>query len=607
MNKITHSFLIFLFSLSTIHAVCLSERNSNPFSGNSCGVLEKPACCLAFFKVKHISEMVYQFKDRSWSDSQIISRQWNFGDVLSGDKNFSFQRNPVHEFSGYGTYQVTLVITSSTNCRDSVTRSITVGPSTITVYLSGQVTNSENDDPIPGHPVSINADMIQYSAIKTTDLNGFYRDTIYNVPTGIPIIISVFDCEDSLHAQTVYSSSTPIEVNFSICAPEPCKAEFSAVLDSANQASNTFRFTDLSAGTPNRWIWSFGDGDFSDDQNPVHSYRNPGNYTVCLTILKTGLSGEVLCTDSVCQVISTPLYYNLGGLVFAGLFPINNPEPTGDTGVAYLYRVQNSKIIPQDTLTFTYLGYYAFLRLLEGQYLVKLGLKQGSAHYHEYIPAYTGSKLNWQDATTVTLSGGNSFSNDVHLVGTDLLTGEGRIAGYITQREDGPLIKKAEVILFNTNMEPVFFTYSDEYGKFEFPELEFGKYFLNPEITGMYSRMTEVSINEETPVMEGVVLEVSSLDFTGIPINSGNDFSLQVYPNPCSEELNLNFSSHVRKDLFVEITSLTGNRIYFSDYSFSGGNASLSVSLQGLEPGLYFLTVRSEDGKNFITRKIIRK
>ena len=35
---------------------------------------------------------------------------------------------------------------------------------------------------------------------------------------------------------------------------------------------------------PYSWHWGFGDGETSDEQNPAHTYDNPGNYTVTLTV-----------------------------------------------------------------------------------------------------------------------------------------------------------------------------------------------------------------------------------------------------------------------------------------------------------------------------------
>jgi beta propeller repeat protein len=45
----------------------------------------------------------------------------------------------------------------------------------------------------------------------------------------------------------------------------------------------TIAFTDTSLGNPTNWIWNFGDGTTSTDQNPTHIYTNPSSYTVSLT------------------------------------------------------------------------------------------------------------------------------------------------------------------------------------------------------------------------------------------------------------------------------------------------------------------------------------
>lgn len=42
-------------------------------------------------------------------------------------------------------------------------------------------------------------------------------------------------------------------------------------------------FTDMSTNVPLYWAWNFGDGQSSNDKNPVHSYQSPGIYTVTLT------------------------------------------------------------------------------------------------------------------------------------------------------------------------------------------------------------------------------------------------------------------------------------------------------------------------------------
>jgi PKD repeat protein len=49
-------------------------------------------------------------------------------------------------------------------------------------------------------------------------------------------------------------------------------------------------FTDLSPGVITSRLWEFGDGQFSTDQNPLHTYTQEGYYTVSLTV--TGANGS---------------------------------------------------------------------------------------------------------------------------------------------------------------------------------------------------------------------------------------------------------------------------------------------------------------------------
>jgi PKD repeat protein len=48
----------------------------------------------------------------------------------------------------------------------------------------------------------------------------------------------------------------------------------------------TVKFTDQSTGNPTFYMYDFGDGINMTGPNPVHTYRQPGNYTVSLTVMK---------------------------------------------------------------------------------------------------------------------------------------------------------------------------------------------------------------------------------------------------------------------------------------------------------------------------------
>lgn len=82
-----------------------------------------------------------------------------------------------------------------------------------------------------------------------------------------------------------YFHITAISGTPSVSGPIP---RFEA--DDTTPENGIVQFTDLSG--PNgaaitAWYWDFGDNSFSTEQNPAHTYREPGTYTVALTVTNT--------------------------------------------------------------------------------------------------------------------------------------------------------------------------------------------------------------------------------------------------------------------------------------------------------------------------------
>ena len=67
----------------------------------------------------------------------------------------------------------------------------------------------------------------------------------------------------------------------------------------SGSAPLTVNFTDQSCGIITSWSWDFGDGSTSSEQNPSHTYTNPGTYTVSLTIIGPGGSDEKTEVDFI--------------------------------------------------------------------------------------------------------------------------------------------------------------------------------------------------------------------------------------------------------------------------------------------------------------------
>lgn len=87
---------------------------------------------------------------------------------------------------------------------------------------------------------------------------------------------------------TVYGSST--------------MADFSAT-PTSGYAPLTVAFTDKSGGSPIKWYWAFGDGTYSYERNPSHTYTQAGTYSVILSTTYT--SGTQVATKNNYITVAT--------------------------------------------------------------------------------------------------------------------------------------------------------------------------------------------------------------------------------------------------------------------------------------------------------------
>ena len=81
-----------------------------------------PSCMADFFATQDsLNPFVFGFSDFSISNDTIVSWFWDFGDGSS-----SIDQNPLHTFSGFGTYTVCLTITDNSGCSNVICLPITI-------------------------------------------------------------------------------------------------------------------------------------------------------------------------------------------------------------------------------------------------------------------------------------------------------------------------------------------------------------------------------------------------------------------------------------------------------------------------------------------------
>lgn len=213
--------------------------------------------------------------------------QWSFGDGSTSN-----QQNPTHVYNAPGQYQVHLQTTSSTGCVDDTTITITVPP-----LIQAGFTFPNNGcglaQVFQDQTQLIGGGSFQSWSWNFGDGNTSSQQhpshTYANPGTYTVTLISTNNagCSDTATQQlTLYSIP-----NAAFNAPQVCHGNPTAFF---NQST-------VQGGNITGWQWSFGDGNSSTQQNPQHSYANPGNYTVQLVV-----TGPGQCTDTISQNVFVP-------------------------------------------------------------------------------------------------------------------------------------------------------------------------------------------------------------------------------------------------------------------------------------------------------------
>ena len=585
-----------ILSILFVSVFCLS-------GGNAQVVGDNPTECHAFFAANADpgNPMVIHFDDKS--SGQITHWQWSFG-----DGNTSTQQEPVHTYLAGGTYFVCLTVSDSDSgfiCHDMLCMPVTVHePGTCVadyIYASDSLSN-------------LTVKFTDKSTGNIHDWHWAFGDGAVsserNPHHTYPALGKYQVCLMAYNADSMSVCNDLKCDSIDLALSGQCHADFTGGLDSLNHKPNTFRFTNISSGDPNHYRWTFDDGASYSTRDVTHQFHIEGEHRVCLSVRKE-FQGVVVCVDSLCKIVKTAKYFNLGGHLFAGSQPINNPVSTGDTGLAYLFRKEGSRLIPYDTTFFTNLGYFAFPAILNGSYIVKAALTPWSAHYTNYFPAYFPQALRWQDAVPLNLTDSNSYSSNIAMVPMlENLPGPGAINGKVEKAGsmgNNGEIPSAEVVLYNSQLNPIRFTLSGQSGSFEINNLPYGDYYVYVESPGQFSRLTPAWLNASRPTADSMRLEVFPYDVTGISDPSDHPgFAGELYPNPATSSVSLVIHSPEGMSLLYEIRTMTGQVAGSGTMVCRSGSAMITIPVGSLPGGIYAFTVIEANGQWILTKKLIK-
>ncbi len=224
--------------------------------------------CYANFNVSQASMDSLEFEFTDISQGEITSWYWDFG-----DQHFSTEQNPTHVYTVEDHYQVKLTVTG-TNCMDQRHRGIFVFYRDCLAKFSHEQTNQGDNLIIQFIDESQgNINLWSWDFGDGESSNEQNPEHHYTGPGEYLVL---------LHAsrQGCWSSTWQTV----IVTPDPaCFPLFNS--QQLHGTNCTVAFTDMSiADSVSNWIWQFGDGNISNEQNPVHIYDSTGIYEVSLEI-----------------------------------------------------------------------------------------------------------------------------------------------------------------------------------------------------------------------------------------------------------------------------------------------------------------------------------
>lgn len=198
----------------------------------------------------------------------ITGYDWDFGDGSSSTTATS----PTHMYANPGTYTVILTGTTNNSCVDIYSEQVEV-------YAEPTV-----DFTVQDACLGIALQLINNTQVASGNLTYLWTFGDTNFSTEINpehTYLSAGTYSINLTATTekgcVISSARSVTIH-----PMP-SAVFTAN-DQCDGTDITFNnSSSISTGT-NTYLWTFGDGTTSTDENPVHSYSSPGSYEVILRV-----------------------------------------------------------------------------------------------------------------------------------------------------------------------------------------------------------------------------------------------------------------------------------------------------------------------------------
>ncbi len=250
------------------------------------------------------------FFDQSEPVGNISNWIWDFGDGTR-----SQEQHPTHTYEKEGIFTITLTVSNSFGADSEVKTNL--------IPIIGT-----NDDVLAGFSASNNVGVAPFSARFNNNSGGKITGFTWQFGDGATssekdpahLYAKTGEFDVSLSVKGALSSDTEKKPKFiKIISNQDVAAWFTASPLTGN-GPLVVQFVDRSVGNTDKWLWDFGDGNTSTDQNPKHVYTEKGRYTVSVAVSGKSGTSDVKKRENFIDILESG--------AAATPTPVSTPAPT---------------------------------------------------------------------------------------------------------------------------------------------------------------------------------------------------------------------------------------------------------------------------------------
>jgi hypothetical protein len=244
-------------------------------------------------------------------------------------------------------------------------------------------------------------------------------------------------------------------------------------------------------------------------------------------------------------------------------------------------------------------GQWTFDSLSAGIYRVHMSMA-----YAKYIPTWHPRKAIWDEAADIDLTATDTALCDEGMLPNPSFTGPASISGELTEgmlKTAGDPLKNVRVVIKDGTGALVKMTSTNDSGKFVAGNLPVGSYKIIVDMINVPTANAKTVVLDSTNLTASVDLTVNS----GGTVNTGLKnyldhglVSINVYPNPTTDELYVNSDTDVK----ITVSSIQGVLVREAMV-----NNNQSLSLESLPKGLYVATLVVPGTGEMISKKIVKE